>query len=111
MCVSFTTNSCHAAPPVALAWPAAMGNIWVVPHQALAASDKAISQVSHAAKSITAADLGPTLCGSLSNNAAMTINKRPLVTNWTWAPSANRGYGVCGTTNPHSKPTMTRSKP
>ena len=111
MCVSFTTNSCHAAPPDALAWPAAMGNIWVVPHQALADSDKAISQESWAAKRIAAVDLGLTLCGSLSNNAATTRNKRPLVTNWTWAPRANRGYGVCGTTNPHSKPAMTRSNP
>jgi len=33
-----------------------MGNIWVVPHQALAASDAAIGQISHAANNITEAD-------------------------------------------------------
>ena len=51
-------ESCAIPPRV---FALAMGNIWFVPHQALAASDTAVGQVSHAASYITPADLGPTL--------------------------------------------------
>ena len=60
ICVILITVSCHGAPPVAPACPAAIGSNWFVPHHELATSDRAINHVNQAANNIISADFVPT---------------------------------------------------
>ena len=59
-----------------------MGSIWLVPHHALATSDRDMSHVSQAVTMITQSVLGPALCGSFSTMIASSTSIMPFISNW-----------------------------